>query len=218
MDKSETDEVVTGADGIEAATTTEVGGGAVEPAFEPEESVMGIYGGNCTEPGVVDVKNGKIVRIRPLHYDENYTKEELASSMWKYEARGKTLESRMQSMPSFFSLAYKKRTYSPNRILYPLKRVDWEPGGDPAKINPQNRGKSKFKRISWDEATTIIAGEIKRVQDTYGTLAVLDASDSYHRDQKTIQGDMGSVMVPILLKNRDVTKSVRNADSWEGWY
>jgi anaerobic selenocysteine-containing dehydrogenase len=218
MDRSKTDEVVTAADGDAAATTMEGGAGAIEPAFEPEESVVGIYGGNCTEPGVIDVKNGKIVRIRPLHYDENYTKEELASNMWKYEARGKTLESRMQSMPSFFALAYKKRTYSPNRIRYPLKRVDWEPGGDPAKINPQNRGKSKFKRISWDEATTLIASEIKRVQDTYGTLAVLDASDSYHRDKKTIQGGMGSVMVSILLKNLDVTRSVRNADSWEGWY
>jgi len=39
--------------------------------------------------------------------------------------------------------------YSPNRILYPLKRVDWDPNGE---RNPQNRGKSKYVRISWDEA------------------------------------------------------------------
>ena len=56
----------------------------------------------------------------------------------------------MKSLPSPFSLAYKKRTYSPNRIKYPLKRVDWDPNGE---RNPQNRGKSKYKRISWDEAT-----------------------------------------------------------------
>ncbi len=67
-------------------------------------------------------------------------------------------------------LSYKKRVYSPNRIRYPLKRVDWEPGGDPAKINPQNRGISKYKRISWDEATTIIASELKRIQEKYGYL------------------------------------------------
>ncbi len=46
-------------------------------------------------------------------------------------------------------IAYKKRIYSPNRILYPLKRVDWDPKGE---RNPQNRGKSKYVRISWDEA------------------------------------------------------------------
>ena len=50
--------------------------------------------------------------------------------------------------------AYKKRTYSPNRVKYPLKRVDWDPNGE---RNPQNRGKSKYVRISWDEATDIIA-------------------------------------------------------------
>ena len=92
MDQSKTGEVLTGADGDEAAFTMEEGGRAIEPAFEPEQTVVGIYGGNCTEPGVVDVKDGKIVRIRPLHYDENYTREELASNMWKYEARGKKLE------------------------------------------------------------------------------------------------------------------------------
>jgi hypothetical protein len=48
-------------------------------------------------------------------------------------------------LPGPFSLAYKKRVYSPNRIKYPLKRVDWDPNGE---RNPQNRGKSKYERIS----------------------------------------------------------------------
>ena len=34
---------------------------AIDPAFEREDSITGIFGGNCSEPGVVDVKNGKIV-------------------------------------------------------------------------------------------------------------------------------------------------------------
>ena len=33
----------------------------------------------------------------------------------------------MKAVPAPWSLAYKKRTYSPNRIKYPLKRVDWDP-------------------------------------------------------------------------------------------
>ena len=79
----------------------------------------------------------------------------------------KTLEPLMKALPCPFSLAYKKRTYSPNRIKYPLKRVDWDPKGE---RNPQNRGKSKYKRISWDEASTIVANEVKRIQKKYGPL------------------------------------------------
>ena len=56
-------------------------------------------------------------------------------------------------------LTERNRLYSEDRILYPLKRVDWDPNGE---RNIKNRGKSKFERISWDEAATIIANEIKR--------------------------------------------------------
>lgn len=34
--------------------------------------------------------------------------------------------------------------------------------------NPQNRGISGYKRISWDEALDIVAGEIKRVKKEHG--------------------------------------------------
>src|SRR4030042_6941483 len=71
--------------------------------------------GNVSE---IDVKNGKIVRIRPLHYDRKY--KPAAFRPGKIEARGKTFEPAMKSLIPPFSLAYKKRIYSPNRILYPL--------------------------------------------------------------------------------------------------
>ena len=45
------------------------------------------YGSNAS---VVDVKDGKIVRIRPLHYDWKYDPEEF--NPWKIEARGQTFE------------------------------------------------------------------------------------------------------------------------------
>ncbi|WP_067522611.1 DMSO/selenate family reductase complex A subunit [Endozoicomonas ascidiicola] len=51
------------------------------------------------------------------------------------------------------------RTYNPDRIKYPMKRVG-------------KRGEGKFERISWDEATTIIAKELRRVIDTYGNEAI----------------------------------------------
>ena len=160
--------------------------------------------------GAVDVRGGKIVRIRPLHYDWKFNKKDL--NPWKFEKNGKTLEPNWKSLPGPFSLAYKKRVYSPNRILYPLKRVDWDPQGE---RNPQNRGISKYQRISWDEATDIIASEIKRIHKKYGTQAVLTQGDG-HGECKLIQGPHGAPSL-LLEKMGSWTQQVRNADSWEGW-
>ena len=44
----------------------------------------------------IDVKNGKIVRIRPLHYDWKYKPEEFRP--WKIEARGKVFEPRYEDV------------------------------------------------------------------------------------------------------------------------
>ena len=41
-------------------------------------------------PTLIDVKDGKITRIRPLHYEMNYDKKDF--NAWKIEARGKVLE------------------------------------------------------------------------------------------------------------------------------
>jgi anaerobic selenocysteine-containing dehydrogenase len=162
-------------------------------------------------PCAVDVKDGKIVRVRPLHYDWKYDPKEF--NLWKIEKNGKTFELEMKSLPSPFSLAYKKRALSPNRIKYPIKRVDWDPNGE---RNPQNRGKSKYKRISWDEATDIIAAEIKRIHKTYGPYAVLAQGDG-HGENKTIHAPHGYQTL-LLEKLGGFTQQVRNPDSWEGWY
>jgi len=201
----------------ETKTETEPGGGGIEPAYEEEKSFVQTVGGNNSGLVVLDVKNGKLVRCRPLHYDWKYTEEELAETKWKLEARGKTLEPLNRSTPSYFQISNKKRVYSPNRVKYPLKRVDWEPGGDPAKINPQNRGKSKFKRISWDEATDIIASEIKRVQDKYGPYGVFMCEEGPHAETKTIHAS-GNPVRRLMGLVGGCSNMCRNADSWEGWY
>ena len=110
-------------------------------------SAMGIG----SHMAAVDVKNGKIIRIRPFPYDWKYKPSEFKP--WKIKARGKIFEPPLSSAIGPFGLCYKKSIYSPNRILHPLKRVDWDPNGE---RNPQNRGKSKYVRISWDEAIDII--------------------------------------------------------------
>jgi hypothetical protein len=75
-------------------------------------------------PTLIDVKDGKITRIRPLNYEMNYDREEF--NAWKIEARGKTFEPPMKGVVGPIGLAYKKRVYSKNRVRYPLKRVDWD--------------------------------------------------------------------------------------------
>lgn len=121
----------------------------------------------------LDSVDGKLIRIRPMHYDDKYTEEELKDAIWEYDVDGQKLRMPLKAAPPYQALAYKKRVYSKNRVAYPLKRIDWEPGGDPAKRNSKNRGKSKFKRISWDEALDILESEIKRIHEKYGPNAVL---------------------------------------------
>jgi trimethylamine-N-oxide reductase (cytochrome c) len=159
----------------------------------------------------VDVKDGKIVRIRPLHYDSKYKPEEFKP--WKIEARGKVFEPPMKSLITPFSIGYKKRVYSPNRILYPLKRVDWDPNGE---RNPQNRGKSKYVRISWDEATDIIVSEIKRIHKEYGPEGILVQGEG-HSESKIVHGPHGCSTLLLNLMG-GYTQQIRNPDSWEGWY
>ncbi len=199
--------------------------GVLEPAFEEEVSVIrGASFSGFGRDGVpcrVEVKNGKIVRIRPIRYDEEGFGKDYMKP-WKLEVKGKVLEPAYHKvLPSPLGLSYKKRVYSPNRIRYPLKRVDWEPGGDPAKTNPQNRGKSKYKRISWDEATTIIASEIKRIQEKYGFFAILAQGDG-HGEGKCVHGPHGCQTQLLRHMGPDFQSSytvqLRTPDSWEGWY
>ncbi|MFK5951996.1 MAG: molybdopterin-dependent oxidoreductase [Desulfobacterium sp.] len=187
----------------------------MEPIKTKDKTVLrslglgGYFGGGAE--GMVDVKDGKIVRVRPMQYGWKYDQKDVRQ--WSMTRNGKTISPSWKSLPGPFSLAYKKRVYSPNRIKYPLKRVDWDPNGD---RNTQNRGKSKYVRISWDEASKIVADEIKRVHKEYGHNAVLLQGDG-HGECKTINTPHGHA--GVLLDNLGgFTLQVRNPDSWEGWY
>ncbi|HLA81649.1 MAG TPA: molybdopterin-dependent oxidoreductase, partial [Thermoleophilia bacterium] len=147
-------------------------GSSEEKTYVKDISWCGVVygcGSSC-----VDVKDGKIIRIRPLHYDWKYTKEEIKP--WVMKARGKTFEPKMQLDLPPLSIAYKKRVYSPARIRYPMLRVDFDPKGE---RNIQNRGVSKYKRISWDEALDLITSEILRIKEKYGTTAILYECDQH---------------------------------------
>ena len=170
-----------------------------------------LMGGKSGPPSVVESdKDGKLTRIRPLHYRDYVDWE--SKTPWKIEARGKTLTPPDRTMPGVYYMTYKKRVYSENRVRYPLKRVDWDPKGE---RNPQNRGKSKYERISWDEATDIIAGELLRVRDKYGMSAVLSQADM-HGEGKHVAPSHGCANRLLSLLG-GYTTQMRNMDSWEGY-
>jgi len=47
---------------------------------------------------------------------------------------------------------YLERTYSPDRVLYPLRRV-----------GPKGRGEGRFERIGWEEALDIVSSRLKAI-------------------------------------------------------
>jgi molybdopterin guanine dinucleotide-containing S/N-oxide reductase-like protein len=185
-----------------------VGGNGGERTLIRDLSWCGV--GNGANASMVDVKDGKIIRIRPMHYDWKYRPEEF--NAWTMKARGKTFEPSMKTLIPPFSLAYKKRVHSPARIRFPMKRVDFDVAGE---RNVQNRGVSKFVRISWDEALDIVIGEMLRVKEKYGPTAILYQSDQ-HGENKVIHGPHGCGRKLLRLFG-GYTLQVRQPDSWEGW-
>ncbi len=173
---------------------------------------LGLCGfGLGSNSACVDVKDGKILRIRPMHYDEKYDMESMRP--WKITARnGAVLEPKTHTLPTPLQYAYKKRVYSKNRVPYPLKRVDWDPNGE---RHPETRGESKYVRISWDEATDIIAAELLRIKEQYGPFAVLAQIDG-HGESKIIHAAHGCPGRLLDLLG-GYTLQARQPDSWEGW-
>jgi trimethylamine-N-oxide reductase (cytochrome c) len=69
------------------------------------------------------------------------------------------------------------KNYTEDRILYPMKRVDFDYKGD---RHPENRGKSGYERISWEEALEIVTSEMKRIRDQYGASAIGALDQDHH--------------------------------------
>lgn len=157
-------------------------------------------------PVFVFVKEGKIIRITPIEFDDQ------DAPSWTIEARGKSFTPPRKTTISPHTLAWKSMIYSPDRLLYPMKRVDFDAEGE---RNCQNRGISGYERISWDEATEIVAKEIKRVRTECGPGAILNGSGSHHT-----WGILGYWLSarPRFFNTIGFTPVVHNPDSWEGWY
>jgi len=94
--------------------------------------------------------------------------------------------------------AQRKQVFAADRLKYPMKRKNWEPGGG----NKELRGQDEWVRISWDEALDIVSSEIKRITDKYGNRSIL----------LTTGGDIGKA----LGLNGGYTSSW-GTTSWGSW-
>ena len=153
----------------------------------------------------VYVKNGKIIRITPIDFDEK------DPDPWVITAKGKKFSPPKRSTISTHTMSLKSLVYSPDRILYPMKRVDFDPNGE---RNYENRGISGYERISWDEAYDLVAKEIIRVRQTYGPGTVFHTSGSHHT-----WGNVGyyTSCTRRFFNCIGATMDARNPDSWEGF-
>ena len=163
---------------------------------------------SCTNAGPISVyvKDGKVIRIRPL------VAEESDFTPWTIMAGGKRYSPPKKFALSPYVHAERQRLYSEDRLKHPLKRVDFDPRGD---RHPETRGKSPYERISWDQALDLVAGEIKRIQDLYGPGAVTAMTSSHHN-----WGVVGYKVGPFqrFFNMIGYTQVLDNPDSWEGWH
>ncbi|MGB7687361.1 MAG: pyrogallol hydroxytransferase large subunit, partial [Pseudolabrys sp.] len=84
-------------------------------------------------PVFIYVKDDKIVRMTPIDFDDTDPEP------WTIEARGLKFTPPRKTTLAPHGQNAKSIVYAPNRLLYPMKRVDFDPNG---KRNPQNRGRS----------------------------------------------------------------------------
>lgn len=163
---------------------------------------------NCSTGGpvFVDVKDGRILRITPIEFDET------DAPSWSIEARGRRFAPPRKTTVSPWTLAHRSSIYSPKRILTPLKRVDFDPRGE---RNCQNRGISGYEPISWDEALDMVADEIVRLRREVGPAAILTTASSHH-----MYGHVGYRHSTYFrfMNLLGFTYGEHNPDSWEGWH
>lgn len=158
------------------------------------------------------VKGEKIIRCLPFYIPDDVRLYEIRTSRGRFTRPRKEVQ-----MPLAYS--WKNRVRSADRLLYPLLRADWSPSNP----NPQNRGKSDFVRISWDEAVDIVVGEIRRIREKYGSMEPVLVQADGHGQSGYLQslhfwGHYLFDKIHVNLGWGWWTQQIRNPDSWEGYY
>ncbi len=143
---------------------------AIAANDETVKLVRTVCAPNCVNScgHLVHVKNDKIIKVEPASFpDPRYNRICL-----------KGISNAMQ------------RTYSPNRVKYPMLRVG-------------ERGEGKWKQISWDEAYDYLADKIKSIQDKYGdgAMAWMSMTGCYGVFGQLISQRIANVMKGTHLTN-----------------
>ena len=68
---------------------------------------------------------------------------------------------------------YLDRVYSPDRVLYPVRRKEGVPKGP---CGPETPASQAFERISWDKALDDVTRKLRQVADQYGPESILPYS------------------------------------------
>ena len=167
-----------------------------------QEFIQGTIGGIMK----VTVRDGTIIRMRPIVFDES------DGGQWTIKAKGKEFSDPRKTTLNAYVVGERMRVYSENRIKYPLKRKHFDPNGE---RHPELRGKDEYERISWDEALDIVASEITRIRETHGPAAIT-AFPSSHHNWGLLFYKMGPQ--PRFYNILGYTQLLDNPDSWEGWH
>ena len=157
-------------------------------------------------PVFIYVKGGRIVRMTPIDFDEK------DPAPWTIKAKGHSFTPPRKTTLAPHGQNAKSIIYAPNRLLKPMKRVDFDPKGA---RNPQNRGKSGYVEISWEEALDLVSSEIKRIKREAGPGSIAVSHGSHHT-----WGNIGYYLSALFRFSNAVgmTRVHHNPDSWEGWY
>jgi len=152
--------------------------------------------------------DGVIRRVRPIVLDKKDPKG------WTIKARGQEFTPNRKVQPALIALTEKNRAYSYDRIRYPMIREDFVETPDGKNRNAENRGKSGYRRASWDEVLDLIAREVNRMHSTYGKEAITALTASHHS-----WGLLGYKISAFarFFRMLGYTEVKDNPDSWEGF-
>ena len=153
-------------------------------------------------PLFVYVKDGKIVRTTPIVFDGD------DAPPYTIKARGKTFTPPRQTSLAPHGQNWKAMVYAPNRLLTPLKRVDFDPDGE---RNIQNRGISSYEPIGWDEAYALAAEGVARAREAGGADAV-----ALYRGNPAVH-DFGTLLGANVITRALGSKNVYSAGPNDTW-
>ncbi len=104
-------------------------------------------------------KDGKITAIEPDdHYNRGVAREDEVLTDEDF------MKNRLQLRGCPMAWMFHKLAYSPDRILYPLKRVEGS-----------KRMEGRYERISWDEALDLVASKMEEMVEKYGPYSITTA-------------------------------------------